>query len=53
MTRDLITISTTADLMVSVDVCSAIAFRTGVVIIMKRNPYPIAQATSEFPILEM
>ena len=38
VTRDPIAIATTADLMVSVAVCSATAFWTGVVVIMKRKP---------------
>ena len=38
VTRDPIAVVATADLMVSVDVHSATAFWTGVVIIMKRNP---------------
>ena len=38
VTRDLITVATTADLMVSIDVRSATAVWTGVDIIMKRNP---------------
>ena len=53
MSQDPISVSPTSNLVVSKDVCSAVAFSTGIGRSVERNSQPILKMAPKFPILEV